>query len=123
MALILRKGPEYQRRLALSQTFKKWFKNSQEVNTNSTTTTTTNNNNNNSLGNLVNFGLLEKNWKKAKSLMNTKTLLENWKKAVEYEDDTSCNRSAQYSRQIIFKGTGGIGNKRTSGDDSNYNII
>ena len=34
-----------------------------------------------------------------------------------------CNCCTQYNPQRIGKGTGGIGNKRTSGDHLNYSII
>ena len=37
--------------------------------------------------------------------------------------DTSCNWRARYSHQMISKGTGGLGNKRTSGDHPNYSIV
>ena len=41
----------------------------------------------------------------------------------ESDGDTNCNRCAQYNDQRISKGTGGLGNKRTSGDNPNYSII
>ena len=46
-------------------------------------------------------------------------------KTIEHESDgdTSCNWCTRYSHQKIGTGTGGIGNKRTSGDHPNYNII
>ena len=33
-----------------------------------------------------------------------------------------CNKYAQYSHQRIGTGSGGLGNKRSSGDHPNYNI-
>ena len=44
---------------------------------------------------------------------------------MEHEDDgdTNCNWSARYSHQKIGTGTGGLGNKRTSGDHLNYTIV
>ena len=46
-------------------------------------------------------------------------------KTIEHEgnSDTNCNRCARYSHQMIGKETGGLGNKRTSKDHSNYCII
>ena len=41
----------------------------------------------------------------------------------ENDGDTNFNWYSQYSHQRIDKGTGGLGNKRTSGDHLNYNII
>ena len=41
----------------------------------------------------------------------------------ERDDDTNCNRYAQYSYQRIDKRLGGIGNKRTTGDDPNNRIV
>ena len=45
------------------------------------------------------------------------------KKTMEYESngDINCNWGAYYQRFV--RGTGGPGNKRTSGDHPNYNII
>ena len=44
---------------------------------------------------------------------------------MEYEShgNTNCNKCARYSHQRIGKGTGGLGNKRMSGDHPNYSII
>ena len=44
---------------------------------------------------------------------------------MEYESDGDTNRNccARYSHQRVGKGTGGLGNKRTSGDHPNYGII
>ena len=44
---------------------------------------------------------------------------------MEHESDgnTNCNWCARYSHQKIGTGTGGLGNKRTSGDHPNDNII
>ena len=39
------------------------------------------------------------------------------------DSDTNCNWRALISHQRIDTGTGGLGNKRTSGDYPNYNII
>ena len=41
----------------------------------------------------------------------------------ESDGDTNCNWCSWYSQQRIGKGTGGLENKRTSGDHPNYNII
>ena len=41
----------------------------------------------------------------------------------EGDSDTNCNWCAWYSYQKIGTGTGGLGNKRTSGGRSNYSII
>ena len=37
--------------------------------------------------------------------------------------DSDCIWSTQYSHQRIGTGTGGLGNKRTSGDHPNYSIV
>ena len=52
------------------------------------------------------------------------TSLRNWK-TMEHEGDNYTNRNwcFSYSNQGIIKGTGGLGNKRMSGDQPNYNII
>ena len=39
------------------------------------------------------------------------------------DSDTNCNWCARYSHEGINKGTGGFGNKRTSGDHPNDRII
>ena len=39
------------------------------------------------------------------------------------DGDTICNWSAQYSHHRISTGTGGLGNKGTTGDYPNYSII
>ena len=39
------------------------------------------------------------------------------------DGDTSCNWCTRYSHQKIGTETGGLGNKRTSGDHLNYNIV
>ena len=41
----------------------------------------------------------------------------------EGEVDTNCNWCARYNPQRISKGTGRLGNKKTSGDHPNYSII
>ena len=41
----------------------------------------------------------------------------------ESDGDTNCNRCARYSHHRIGKETGGLGNKRTSGDHPNYSFI
>ena len=66
---------------------------------------------------------IEQNWKKVKRRISTRTLLENWK-TVEHKSDgyTNYNWCSLYSHQRINKGTGGLGNKRTSGDHQNYII-
>ena len=47
------------------------------------------------------------------------------KKTMELESvvDTNCNWCAWYSHQRTSTGTGGLGNKRTSGDNPNYSIV
>ena len=52
-------------------------------------------------------------------------LVRELKKYVEHESDgdTNCNWCSWYSHQKIDTGTGGLGNKRTSRDHPNYNII
>ena len=47
------------------------------------------------------------------------------KKTVEHEGDnyTSCDWCFWYSHQRIIKGTGGLGNRRKSGDHLNSYII
>ena len=39
------------------------------------------------------------------------------------DSDTNCNSSARYNQQRVDKGTGGLGNKWTSGDHPNDSII
>ena len=41
----------------------------------------------------------------------------------ESDDNTSCNWCPWYSHQRICTRSGGLGNKRTSGDHPNYYII
>ena len=62
--------------------------------------------------------------KKMKRRISTLTLLENGK-IVEYENDVyaNCNWCSWNSHRRINKGTGRVGNKRTSGDHPNYYII
>ena len=51
-------------------------------------------------------------------------MLGNWKtKEHESDGDTNCNQCTWYNQQTISKGTGGVGNKRTSGKHLNYSII
>ena len=47
------------------------------------------------------------------------------KKTMEHESDVdiNCNSRALHGHQRIGKGTGGFGNKRTSGDLANYSIL
>ena len=47
------------------------------------------------------------------------------KKIVEYESDvyTNCYWCSWYSHRKIVKGSGGLGNKRTSGHHLNYCVI
>ena len=74
--------------------------------------------------NLQNCGLCCPDWprgkigKKMKRRINTSTLQGNWKKTVEHESDvyTYCNWCSWYSHQRISTRTGGLRNKRTSGD-------
>ena len=44
---------------------------------------------------------------------------------MEHESgtDTNCNWCTRYSHQKIGTGTGGLGNRGTSGDHPNYSII
>ena len=68
-----------------------------------------------------------KETKKKKKEISTLTLLENWKKheiTMEHESDsdTNCNWCTRYSHQRFGTGTGGLGNKRKSGDHPSYNI-
>ena len=46
-------------------------------------------------------------------------------KSMEHESDgdTNCQWRARYSHQRIGTGTGGLGNKRTSGDHQNYSVV
>ena len=46
-------------------------------------------------------------------------------KTMEHESDNYTSRDwcFWYSHRKIIKGTGGLGNKRTSGDNPNYYII
>ena len=50
---------------------------------------------------------------------------ENWKKTMEHENDgdTDSNWRARNSHQSIGKETGRIGNKKMSGDHTNYSIV
>ena len=41
----------------------------------------------------------------------------------ESDGDTNSSWSARYSYQMIHKGTGGLGNKWTSGNYPNYSIV
>ena len=41
----------------------------------------------------------------------------------ENDDYINCNWRSWYSHRRIIKGTGGLGNNRTSGDHPNYCII
>ena len=52
-------------------------------------------------------------------------MLEKRKKNMGYESDGDNNRNcrAQYTHQRIDKGTRGLGNKRMSGDHTNYTIV
>ena len=73
---------------------------------------------------LLSWLTTEYNWKKVKRKISTSTLLGNWK-TVEHESDggTNCNRGSWYSHQRIHTGTGGLGNNRPSGEQSNYSIV
>ena len=61
---------------------------------------------------------LKENEKKDKYLDFPREL----KKTMEHESDT-CYCCSWYSHQSIIKGARELGNKRTSGDHPNYNII
>ena len=41
----------------------------------------------------------------------------------ESDGDTNCNWYTRQSHQMIGTGTGGLGNKRTSGEYSNYSTV
>ena len=41
----------------------------------------------------------------------------------ESDGDTNCSWCTRYSHQRFGIGIGGLGNKRTSGDHSDYNIV
>ena len=60
-----------------------------------------------------------------KRRISTWTLLGNWKKTMEHENDgdTNCNWCFWYSYRRIDKGTGGLGNEKTTGHPPNYSII
>ena len=62
--------------------------------------------------------------KESKKRDTYQDLARKLKKTVEYEcdGDTNCNWSSWYSHQGISKCTGGTGNKRISGDHTNYCI-
>ena len=64
---------------------------------------------------------LKESKKKAKYL----DLAREFKKIVEHgsDGDTNCNWCSWYSHLRIGTRTGGLGNKKTSGDHSNYSII
>ena len=55
-----------------------------------------------------------------KKRKNSSTLLGNWKNCDVY---TNCNWCFWYSHQRIYKGTGWLGNMKTSGDHPKYWII
>ena len=58
-----------------------------------------------------------------KRRINTSTLQGNWKNVGNESDIyTNCNWCSCYNNQRINEGTGGLGNKRTSGDHLNYCI-
>ena len=65
---------------------------------------------------------LEENEKKKDKYLD---LARELKKTVEHESDvyTNCDWCSCYSHRRIIKVTGGLGNKRTSGDHPNYYII
>ena len=52
-------------------------------------------------------------------------LVRQLKETTEHESDrdTRCKRRCRYSHQSIGTETGGLGNKRTSGDHPNYSIV
>ena len=66
--------------------------------------------------NLQNSGLCHSNWSQG-----TGTLLENWKNYGTWK--WWCNWCTWYSHQRIDKVTGGLGNKRMSGDHPNDSTI
>ena len=45
------------------------------------------------------------------------------KELKKSDGDINCNWCSRYGHQRIGKGTGGLGNKRTSGDHPNYSFI
>ena len=81
---------------------------------------------------MLNSGLCHSGWPQGKTERKQKKkdkyldlARELKKKTMEHESDidTNSNWFAQYSHQKIGTGTEGVGNKRTSGDHSNYSII
>ena len=90
------------------------MKNSQGVNNNN------NNNNNNNVPADQRIKLNESE-KKDKYL----DLARKLKKTMKHESDnyTNCDWCFSYTHQRIIKGTGRLGNKRTSGNHPNYYII
>ena len=63
---------------------------------------------------------LKEREKKDKNLDLTRELKKLWNMKVTILPIDWC---FSYSHQMIIKGTGGLGNKKTSGDHSNYNIV
>ena len=65
------------------------------------------------------------NLKESEKIDKYLDLARELKKTIEYvsDGDTNCNWCAQYCHQRISRGTGELGNKRTSGDHPNYSII
>ncbi len=41
----------------------------------------------------------------------------------ECDGDTNCKWRTRYNHQRVDKGTGELGNKRTTGDHTNYDIV
>ena len=60
----------------------------------------------------------DKNLDLARVLKTNKQTVE-----LEYDDYTNCNWCTSYNHQRIDTWTGGLGNKKTSGDHPNYCII
>ena len=74
------------------------------------------------------FAVLADHWVKLKENEKKDNYLDlAWelKKTMEHESEvyTICNWHSWYSHRRIINGTGGLENKRTSGDHSNYYII
>ena len=76
----------------------------------------------------MDFAVLADHWVKLKEREKRDKYLDlAWelKKTMEHEidGDASCNWRARYSQERISTETGGLGNKRTSGDYPNNSIV
>ena len=80
------------------------------------------------LPNRVGFAVQADHWvklKKSEKKNKKLDLARELKKTLENESDgdTNCNWCTRYSHQRIGTGTGGLVNKRMSGDHLNYSIV